>query len=152
MPIHHYHNVPIQDNDVTSSYDRNDMFRKALIDVYLLRILNPKDYVHSQPQRHFYLKQYSCVSHSIFSFFTQFFILIGAMSESVLERLRQEVKEKEVERKVKAFRKEHIQKERAEQVRLTKTIYVEPFASCTPIAKEIQLFEQEKRKGNWKKN
>jgi hypothetical protein len=36
------------------------------------------------------------------------------MSESVLERLRQEVKEKEVERKVKAFRKEHIEKERAE--------------------------------------
>jgi hypothetical protein len=43
------HNVPIQDNDVTDSNDRNDMFRKALIDVYLLRVSNPKACVHSQP-------------------------------------------------------------------------------------------------------
>jgi hypothetical protein len=32
--------------------------------------------------------------------------LIGAMSESVLKRLRQEARKKEVERKAKAFRKE----------------------------------------------
>jgi hypothetical protein len=32
--------------------------------------------------------------------------LIGAMSESVLERLRQEVREKEVKRKVENFKKE----------------------------------------------
>jgi hypothetical protein len=36
------------------------------------------------------------------------------MSESALERLKQKVKKKEVERKVDAFRKEHIEKERAE--------------------------------------
>jgi ABC-type phosphate transport system auxiliary subunit len=35
------------------------------------------------------------------------------MSESGLERLRQKVRKKEVERKVDAFRKEHIDKERA---------------------------------------
>jgi hypothetical protein len=33
---------------------------------------------------------------------------VGAMSESVLERLRQEVREKEVENKTKAFKREHI--------------------------------------------
>jgi hypothetical protein len=33
------------------------------------------------------------------------------MSESALERLRQEVKKKEVERKVQTFRKEHIEEE-----------------------------------------
>jgi len=43
------HNVPIQDNDVTGSNDRNDMFKKALIDVYLLGVSNLKGYVHSHP-------------------------------------------------------------------------------------------------------
>jgi hypothetical protein len=42
-------NVPIHDNDVTSNNDQNDMFRKALIDVYLLGVSNPKGWVHSQP-------------------------------------------------------------------------------------------------------
>ncbi len=45
--VHHYHNVPIQDNDVIGSYHQNDMFRKALIDVYLLGVSNPKGCVHS---------------------------------------------------------------------------------------------------------
>jgi hypothetical protein len=43
------HNVPIQDNDVTGSNDQNDMFRKTLIDVYLLGVSNLKGCVHSQP-------------------------------------------------------------------------------------------------------
>jgi hypothetical protein len=38
--------------------------------------------------------------------FYLFFILVRAMSESALKRLRQEAKEKEVERKVKFFRRE----------------------------------------------
>jgi hypothetical protein len=38
------------------------------------------------------------------------------MSESALERLRQEARQKEVERKVEAFRKEQIEKERTEHV------------------------------------
>jgi hypothetical protein len=29
--------------------DANDVFQKALIDVYLLGVSNPKGYVHSQP-------------------------------------------------------------------------------------------------------
>ncbi len=48
--------MPIHDNDVTSSNDQNNMFRKALIDVYLLGVSNPKGCVHSQPHKHFYLK------------------------------------------------------------------------------------------------
>jgi hypothetical protein len=35
-----------------------------------------------------------------------FFVLVTAMSESALEKLRQEAKEKEVEIKAKAFRRE----------------------------------------------
>jgi hypothetical protein len=46
--VHHCHNVPIQDNDVVSNNDQNDMFRKALIDIYLFGVLNFKGYVHSQ--------------------------------------------------------------------------------------------------------
>jgi len=53
------------------------MFRKAFIDVYFLGVSNRKGCVHSQPQKHFYL-----------SFCFHFFILIGAMSEGALERLR----------------------------------------------------------------
>jgi hypothetical protein len=57
------HNVPIQNNDVNGSNDRNNMFRKALIDVYLLRVSNPKCCVHSYPQNYFYLKQYKELLH-----------------------------------------------------------------------------------------
>jgi hypothetical protein len=38
------------------------------------------------------------------------------MNESALERLRQETKKKEVEKKPKAFKKEHIEKENAKEV------------------------------------
>ncbi len=64
------------------------------------------------------------------------------MNESALERLKQEVREKEIEKKTEVFRKEHIEKKRTEQVRLTREIYVEPLASCTPTTKEIKVFEQ----------
>jgi len=93
------------------------MCRKALIDVYLLGVSNPKGYVHSQPQTHFKLKQYKeppCFSFFLFIFI--YFILIRAMSESALERLKQEAKEKEVEIIAKVFRREQIEKERVEQL------------------------------------
>ncbi len=41
---HHYHNLPIWDNNVVVS---NDVFKKALIDVYLLGVSKLKGYVHS---------------------------------------------------------------------------------------------------------
>jgi hypothetical protein len=58
------------------------------------------------------MKQYKEPSHfSLCLFiFIFFFILARAMSESVLKRLRQEAREKEVERKTKAFRREYIEK------------------------------------------
>jgi hypothetical protein len=79
----------------------------------------------------------------ILSFCFHFFILIGAMNESTLERLRWKTKEKEVDEKVEAFRKEQIEKKSVEHVWLTKAIYVEPLASRAPIAKETKVFEQE---------
>jgi hypothetical protein len=88
--VHHYHNVLVQENDVIVSNDQNEMFKKALIDAYLLGVSNPKGCVHSQPHRHFYLKHSKkplCFSFCHF-FYSYFFILIGAMSESTLERLR----------------------------------------------------------------
>jgi hypothetical protein len=45
--VHHYHNVLVQDNDVISNNDQNDMLKKALIDVYLLGVSNLKSCVHS---------------------------------------------------------------------------------------------------------
>jgi len=38
------------------------------------------------------------------------------MNESALERLKQEVREKEIEKKTEVFRKEHIEKKRTKQV------------------------------------
>ncbi len=63
------------------------------------------------------MKQYKESSHFSFCFFIFifFFILAGAMKESVLERLRKEVRGKEVERKVEVFKKEQIEKKRAKQ-------------------------------------
>ncbi len=72
------------------------------------------------------------------------FILARAMSENVLERLRREAKEKEVQRKVEAFRREQIEKKRAKHVWLIGAIYVEPLASRTPTTEDIIIFEQEK--------
>jgi hypothetical protein len=98
----------VQDNNVVVNNDRNKVFGKALIDVYLLGVSNPKGRVHSHPHNHFYMKQYKESSRSSFCIFIFifFFMLTGDMSESVLERLRQEAKDKEVERKVEAFRRE----------------------------------------------
>ncbi len=121
----------VQDNNATVNNDPNDMFGKAVIDVYLLGVSNLKGHAHSQPHSHFYMKRYKESSHSSFCFFVLifFFILIGDMSESVLERLRQEARDKEVEIKVEVFRREQIVWERKEHVWLTKAIYVEPLAS-----------------------
>ncbi len=65
------------------------------------------------------------------------------MNENALERLRQKTRDKGVERKIEAFRREQIEKEKEEQVQLIGAIYVELFTSCTPIAKKIIIFEQE---------
>jgi hypothetical protein len=59
------------------------------------------------------LKQYKeppQLSFSLF-IFVHFFILIEAMSESALEKLRQEARKKKLERKAKAFRRKQIEKE-----------------------------------------
>jgi hypothetical protein len=89
--VHHYHNLLVQDNNVTMNNDANDVFGKALIDVYLLGVSNPKGYVHSQPQSHFCMKQYKRpLRFSLYFFiFIFFFILTRAFNESALERLRQ---------------------------------------------------------------
>ncbi len=49
-------NVLVQDNNVATSNDANDLFKEAFIDAYLLGVFNPKGYVHSQPQNHFCMK------------------------------------------------------------------------------------------------
>jgi hypothetical protein len=65
------------------------------------------------------------------------------MNEDILEKLKQKERKKKLERKTKAFRKKQIRKERVEQVRLTRVIYVEPLALHAPTTKEIRIFEQE---------
>jgi hypothetical protein len=93
------------------SNDPNDVFGKAFIEIYLFGVSNPKGYVHSQPQSHFYMKKLSRSSFCFFVFIF-FFIFVRAMSESALKRLRQEAREKEVEKKVQVSRSEQIQKKR----------------------------------------
>ncbi len=56
MCTHHYHNLPIHDNNVAMNNDPKDMFGKAFIDAYLLGVINPKGYVHSHPHNHFCMK------------------------------------------------------------------------------------------------
>jgi hypothetical protein len=47
VPIHYYHDVFVQDNNVTISDDQNDTFNNAIIDAYILGIFNPKGCIHS---------------------------------------------------------------------------------------------------------
>jgi hypothetical protein len=54
------------------------------------------------------------------------------MNDNDLKRLRQEARNKEVERKVEAFGREQIEKEIMKHVQLTIVIYVELLASCAP--------------------
>ncbi len=89
------------------------------------------------------MKQYKELSRFSFCLFVFifFFILVGAMNESALKRLRQKAREKEVERKGETLRREQIEKEKTEEVQLTGAIYVEPLASRTPTTEEIKIFE-----------
>ncbi len=91
------------------------------------------------------MKQYKEPSQLSFCLFifAYFFIFIKAMNEDILEKLKQKEREKKLERKTKAFRKKQIRKEKVEQVRLTRVIYVEPLALHAPTTKEIRIFEQE---------
>jgi len=54
------------------------------------------------------LKQYKKISQPLFSLFilVYFFILSKAMSENALKKLQQEPREKKLERKVEAFKRE----------------------------------------------
>ncbi len=47
VPIHYYHDVLVQDNDVIVCNDQNDAFSEALINVYILEVYNPKGCVYS---------------------------------------------------------------------------------------------------------
>jgi len=67
------------------------------------------------------------------------------MSDNALKKLKQKAREKELEKKVEAFRKEQVERKRTKQVRLTRTIYVEPLASCALTTKKIIIFEQESK-------
>jgi hypothetical protein len=70
MPIHHYHNLLVHGNTVVVSIDQNNLLGKAFINVYLLRISNPKSCVNSPPQSHFYMKQYKEPSRFFFFSFS----------------------------------------------------------------------------------
>jgi hypothetical protein len=67
------------------------------------------------------------------------------MSESTSEKLKQEARKRELERKVEAFRREEVERERMEQVKLIGVIYVEPLASRAPIAEETKIFKEEQK-------
>jgi hypothetical protein len=47
--VYYYHDVPIEDNNVTVRNDQNDTFSETIIDVYILEVYNPKGYMYSQP-------------------------------------------------------------------------------------------------------
>jgi hypothetical protein len=60
------------------------------------------------------LKQYKEPPQPLFYLLilVYFFILLEAMSESTFEKLKQEAMERELERKVEAFRRKHVERER----------------------------------------
>lgn len=63
------------------------------------------------------------------------------MNESVLEKLKQEARERKLERKAKAFRRKQIERGKMEEIILIRVIYVEPLASRAPIVEETIISE-----------
>ncbi len=90
MLIHYYHDVRVHDNNVIVRNDQNDTFSEALIDVYILEVSNPKGHVYSKPQGCYQLKQYKELPQPLFCLFVlvYFFILLKAISESTLKKLK----------------------------------------------------------------
>lgn len=66
------------------------------------------------------------------------------MSESTLEKLKWEAREKKLEKKVEVFRRKQVERERVEQVKLIGTIYLEPLASHAPTIKETNFWARKK--------
>jgi hypothetical protein len=69
-----------------------------------------------------------------------FFILLEAINESTLDKLKREVRDKDLDRKAEVIRRKHVERERVEHVRLTGTTYVKPLASCEPAKEEVRIF------------
>ncbi len=66
-----------------------------------------------------------------------FLALLEATSENALDMFKREARERELERRVEATRRE--------QVHMIGDIYIEPLTSCEPTVDEVRIFEQEKR-------
>jgi hypothetical protein len=47
VPIHYHDNVPIEFNYVLICNDQNNAFSEKPIDVYTLKVYNPKSHIHS---------------------------------------------------------------------------------------------------------
>jgi hypothetical protein len=62
------------------------------------------------------------------------------MSESALNKLKREARERDFKRKAEVIRREHVEREKVEHVQLTRTIYVEPLALHEPIKEEVKIF------------
>ncbi len=58
-----------------------------------------------------------------------------------MDKLKRKARERELEKKVEATRREQVERERVEQVRLIGTNYIEPLASREPIVEEVRIFE-----------
>jgi hypothetical protein len=84
VPIHDFHDVHVEDNNVIIRNDQNDAFSGTLIDVYNLEVYNLKGHVYSQPHGCCQLKQYKKSSQPLFYLFifVYFFILLEVMNES----------------------------------------------------------------------
>ncbi len=66
------------------------------------------------------------------------------MSESALEKLKWEAKEKELEKKTEVFRQEQVERESVEHVKLIGAIYVEPLASHAPTIDKTNFWARKK--------
>jgi hypothetical protein len=64
------------------------------------------------------------------------------MNECAFKKLKREARERELERKVEAFKRKKVERERAEQVKLIGTIYVESLVSHALLIEETIIFEQ----------
>jgi hypothetical protein len=62
------------------------------------------------------------------------------MSESALDKLKSEAKEKELARKAKSIQREQVKRKKTKHVQLMGVLYIEPLAPREPTIENIRVF------------
>ncbi len=101
--VHYNNDVHVEFHYVPSYNDQNDVFDKGPTDIYTLEVYNLKNHVYSRLQVYYRLESYKIPPHPLSCLFVivYFFLLLEAMSESTLDKLKKKQEKENLRRKLK---------------------------------------------------